>query len=115
MANTTTINPPHITVVFDGSTDWDLNDDAFEQYPHFRKKGLRIVNLQMVPNAHDDAIVIRNTKTGDTGAAEIRRFKAFNEWDAPAIPNYDSGQYSFPAVFASEVSALVQLNMEIKA
>ena len=116
MANTTKINLPFIDVLFDGATDWDIaTDPAFDAYMFIRRDGLRVVGMQMIPSASQDACVVRNSKTADATKAKIKQFLASSKFDQAQRVGFAGGQYSFPSILASEVTAGVQLIIEVKA
>jgi len=113
MANTTVWGGKFLHIVFDGSTDWDLTTEAeahHEEYVH----GLNVMHMQVVPTGTDDVITVRNTKVANTESAIIIKEKFSSEYDTPRRTFRPGGQWMFPAIDASEVSAGVTLIIEIE-
>lgn len=105
MANTVTRGTHGITIVFDGSTAWEYNDEATE--------GLVITSLMFVPTATDDTIKVR--EGGSATGRIILQDTAATAYDSTIkYFNNDSYMKIKPYVVGNEVSAGVTLIIDFK-
>ena len=112
MANTTTLDGNFISITFSGDSAWDLSSE-FRDRSEWYIAGLKVASMTIIPSATDDAITIRNSKTANTTSAKVLQEISSSPYDIIRRPFFAEGQYLWPAIDASEVSAGVQMIIEV--
>lgn len=74
MANTTYWNGNFISIVFDGSTDWDLGTEV-KLKNRFPGNKIKVLSIS-VTAANGEGIVCRDVETADQASPEMLRFEA---------------------------------------